>query len=68
MTSYTQLYVMHYASINQCGYDLHVEMARRLISNSGTSTGFSPENLRGGKSLEAYADTSPLQPSGDYSN
>jgi hypothetical protein len=27
-----------------------------------------PEILRGGKSLGVYADTSPLQPSGDYSN
>ena len=30
--------------------------------------GFSPEILRGGKSLDVYADTSLLQPSGDYSS
>ena len=31
-------------------------------------SGFSPEILRGGKSFVVYADTSLLQPSGDYSN
>ena len=30
--------------------------------------GFSPEILRGGRSLNVYADTSLLQPSGHYSN
>jgi hypothetical protein len=39
-----------------------------IINLCDTLPGFSPEILRGGKSLDVYADTSLLQPSGDYSN
>jgi hypothetical protein len=35
---------------------------------NGNLARFSPEILRGGKSLDVYTDTSLLQPSGDYSN
>jgi hypothetical protein len=39
-----------------------------LSGNQLRYSGFSPVILRGGKSLDVYADTSLLQPSGDYSS
>ncbi len=51
-----QLYVDHSVSLST------------IMVYMYTSTGFSPEILRGAKSLDVYADTSSLQPSGDYSN
>ena len=51
------------ASIN--GHQWLVQEKRRFLCQI---TGFSPEILRGGKSLDVYAGTNLLQPSGDYSN